>query len=260
MTHNISGITWFRRWRRGALIAPMLLCMPVASAAEVHAAVATNFAPTLAALAGEFKRVTGHDLLVSSGSTGKLYAQVRNGAPYDVLLAADVERPRLLEQQGAAVAGSRYTYARGELVLWSRDAGRVDAGGEVLRRGDFAHLAIANPRTAPYGAAARQVLERLGLWPGLAGRLVQGEDIGQALQFVETGNAELGFVARAQLLRRTGVPGSAWIVPAALYDPIDQQAVLLVRGRDNPAARALLDFLKTDVARRRLHADGYGTP
>ncbi|HVT57802.1 MAG TPA: molybdate ABC transporter substrate-binding protein [Thermoanaerobaculia bacterium] len=244
--------------------------------AEVHVAVAANFAAPLDELARAFAKGSGRRVVASSGSSGKLYAQIKSGAPFEVLLSADSERPALLEREGAAVAGSRFTYALGKLVLWSRDPGLVDPQGKVLVSGRFQHLAIANPEIAPYGTAARQVLQSLGLWERLSPRLVLGEDIGQTYQFAATGNAELAFVALSQLRaagRREGPPpgreaqpaatpvtGSFWLVPATRYQAIAQQAVLLARGKDKPAARAFLDFLRGPEARRLIEGFGYGVP
>jgi len=252
--------------RRGALarVLPLAALALVAAggarAGEVHAAVATSFAATARALAEPFRAASGHALLVSNGSSGKLYAQIASGAPFEVFLSADAERPRRLEEAGHAVAGTRFAYALGRLVLWSADPARA-VGPEALRAGDFARLAIASPELAPYGAAARATLRRLGLWEALAPRLVRGEDVGQAYQFVATGNAELGFVALAQLAARDDQAGGArWLVPAELHPPIEQHAVLLARGRDDPAARAFLDFLRSPDARARIAAAGYDLP
>jgi molybdate transport system substrate-binding protein len=231
-----------------------------ALAAEVPVAVAANFAAPLDKLAAAFEKASGHHLVISSGSSGKLYLQITAGAPFEVMLSADSERPLRLEKEGAAVAGTRFTYAIGRLVLWSRDPGLVDPAGAVLAGDRFRHLAIPNPGVAPYGAAARQVLEDLDLWQKLAPRLVQGEDIGQTYQFVATGNAELGFVALSQV-RAAGKPqGSLWIVPAERYRPIEQQAVLLARGKDHPATRAFLDFLRSAPARTLIQEFGYSLP
>jgi molybdate transport system substrate-binding protein len=240
---------------------------PAAAPAEVTVAVAANFTAPCEEIAGAFEKASGHHVAISSGSTGKLAAQIQNGAPFEVLLAADAERPALLESNGTAVAGSRFTYALGRLVLWSPDPSLVDSGGKVLASGRFRHLAIANPRLAPYGAAAEQVLDGLGLRRRLAPLLVQGEDIAQTYQFVASGAAELGFVALSQLWAGAGgggagakIKGSVWIVPAASYRPIAQQAVLLARGKDDPAARAFMDFLKSPEARRVIERYGYGLP
>lgn len=226
-------------------------------AGEVHAAVAANFARPLEEIGAAFEKATGHRVISSPGSTGKLHAQIKNGAPFDVFLAADAERPRLLEEEGSAVTGSRFTYALGRLVLWSAKPGFVDGTGKVLGGKGYKHLAIANPKTAPYGAAARQTLEKLGLWNRVSPRIVQGEDVGQTFQFVVTENAELGFVALSQL---EGQAGSRWLVPADLHAPIEQQAVLLARGRDNPAARAFLEFLKGKEGRAIVERSGYALP
>ncbi len=232
-------------------------CCRALPAAELHVAAASNFSPVLEALIPDFAARTGHRVIVSYGASGTLYAQIRNGAPFAVLLSADAQRPQRLEAEGLAVPGSRFTYALGRLVLWSPSPQRVDAAGKVLAGGEYRFLAIANPDTAPYGAAARAVLEALGLWPAVQGRLVQGENIGQTFQFVASGNAELGFVALSQTI---GHGGSRWVVPPDLYPPIGQQAVLLTAGRDNPAARAFLDFLQSETARQQIAGAGYGLP
>lgn len=248
----------------GALGALLLaaLALPARSAAgEVHAAVAASFAEPARELAAEFERRTGHRVLLSTGSTGKLYAQISHGAPFEVFLAADAERPRRLEAEGLAVAGSRFPYALGRLALWSARPGLVDPEGRVLAEGSFRHLAIANPKTAPYGAAARAVLERLGVWERLEPRVVQGEDVGQTWQFVASGGAELGFVALAQLVaagERAG--GSRWIVPNSLHPPVEQQAALLARGASDPAARAFLAFLRGSRGRAVVERFGYSLP
>lgn len=238
------------------LLALAIASVPVARAGEVHVAVATNFAKTARGLADVFSAETEHRVLVSDGSTGKLYAQIVNGAPFEVFLAADVERPRRLEAEGRAVAGTRFAYALGRLVLWSPDPARV-TGEDALESEDFRYLAIANPELAPYGAAARGLLRQLDLWDALQRRIVRGEDIGQAFQFVATGNAELGFVALSQL---SGRGGSQWIVPPDRYAPIEQQAVLLEPGRNDPAASAFLDFLRGAAARAQIERAGYGVP
>lgn len=238
-----------------------LLCLVsthVSQADEVHVAVAANFLATLQQIADGFGRHSGHRVVISSGSTGKLYAQIVHAAPYEIFLAADAERPRRLVEDGYAVKDSRYTYALGRLVLWSRDARRVDAAGAVLRTGTFAHLAMANPRTAPYGQAAKQVLQHLGVWTSLRARVVQGEDIGQVMQFVDSGAAELGFVAYAQVKRRAG--GSSWRVPQAYHAPLQQQVVLLRRGARAPAALAFMRYLRGAEARGIMEEAGYDVP
>ncbi len=242
-----------------ALVVAATLFAPQAPAAEATVAVASNFVHPIEALETLFAAHTGHRLRISSGSTGQLYAQILSGAPYDLFLAADQHRPRLLEERGLTVPGSRFTYAVGLLTLWSADAGRIDeAGPAVLRRGDFRHLAIANPELAPYGLAARQVLQAFGLWDALAPRLVRGQSIAQAFQFVVTGNAELGFVARSQVLSpRNRTPGSRWDVPESLHAPIRQDAVLLARARDNAAANAFMEFLRSTKAAALIRSFGY---
>lgn len=249
-----------KRYARYVALALAILTVP-AGAADVTAAVAANFTAAIRRLAPDFENATGDRLLASFGSTGKLYAQIRNDAPFDVFLAADQERPRLLEQQGDAVAGSRFTYAVGQLVLWSADPNTVDANGEVLRRGDFAHLAIANPKTAPYGAAAEQTLRRLGVWNRLQPQLVRGENITQTFQFVSSGNAALGLVAASQLRALPASRrGSQWPVPDRLHDPLRQDAVLLKRGAANSAAHRFLEYLRSPRALSIIHDLGYATP
>jgi molybdate transport system substrate-binding protein len=226
------------------------------AAEEIKLAVATNFVGAMEALIERFEQTSGHTVLVSSGSTGGHYAQIKNGAPFDAFFSADSERPRLLEAEGVAVPGSRFLYAVGRLVLWSPRAGYVDAEGGVLETGDFRHLAIANPELAPYGAAARDVLTARGLWDRLLPRMVTGQDIGQTYSFVETGNAELGFIAWAQLRQpRRDISGSYWLVPQALHRAIEQEAVLL---RDAPGARAFLEFVRDPEAREIIRSHGYG--
>lgn len=221
-------------------------------------AAATNVQAPLEHIARLFEQETGHRLVFSFGATGKHYAQIRRRAPFDAFLAADSERPGRLEQEGIAVAGTRFTYAVGRLALWSPQPGVVDPQGEVLEHGRYRHLAIANPRLAPYGVAAEAVLRARGLWEGVQGKLVQGESIGQAYQSVGSGNAELGFVALAQIRRPGGfIVGSAWIVPADLHPPIEQQAVLL---RDTPPARAFWRFLQSPPAREVFRQYGYDVP
>lgn len=236
-------------------------CLACAEAAEVKVAVASNFAGPFARLAAEFMAATGHRVQSSTGATGKFYAQISNGAPFDVLLAADDETPRRLEQQGLAVKGSAYTYARGRMVLWSAQPGLVDEGGAVLRQTDIAHIAICDPRLAPYGVAAEQVLKSLGLYDAVKPRLVIAENVTQAWQFTATGNAELGFVALSQI-QVPGKPagGSYWLIPATHHAPLRQDAVLLQRAAANAAARALLVYIKSEPARRIIRSWGYELP
>ena len=235
-----------------------LLFASTAGAAEIRVAVASNFAGTAEVLADRFEEISGHEVVLAFGSTGKHYAQIKNGAPFDAFFAADAARPRLLEEEGIAVPGSRFTYAVGRLVLWSQREGFVDEHGAVLENGEYDFLAITNPKFAPYGAAAQEVLEKLGLWERLAGRLVSGENIGQTIQFVITGSAELGFVALSQVAQ-PGRPlgGSYWEVPQNMYEPLEQQAVLL---EENEAAAAFLDFVKSDEGRSIIRSYGYTIP
>ena len=238
------------------LLAVLLSVAGHCAADEVRVAVATNFVGAMNALVERFEATSGHTVLVSSGSTGGHYAQIKNGAPFEAFFSADTERPRLLESEGVAVPGTRFLYAVGRVALWSARPGYVDADGKILETGDFLHLAIANPELAPYGAAAREVLMARGLWDRVQPRLVTGQDIGQAYSFVQTGNAELGFVAWAQLKRPNDqVDGSYWLIPDALHQPIEQEAVLL---RDVPAARALLEFVKGPEGREIIRSYGYG--
>jgi molybdate transport system substrate-binding protein len=226
---------------------------------EVQVAVAANFTAPAKLIANDFEKATGHKAMLSFGATGKLYAQIKNGAPFEVLLSADASTPEKLEKEGAAVPGSRFTYAVGRLVLWSAKPGFVDDQGKVLEQGDFHHLAIANPKTAPYGAAAVDVLTTLKLLDATEPKLVQGENIAQAHQFVVSGNAELGFVALSQVTSDGKIgSGSAWLVPQQLYKPIRQDAVLLKPGSHNAAAVAWLDYLKGNKARAVIEAFGYG--
>ena len=246
-------------WAVRIFLAAMVLAPGIAHAAEVQVAVAANFTAPMQKIAAAFERDTGHKALLAFGASGKFYAQIRNGAPFELFLSADDTTPAKLEQEGATVAGSRFTYAIGRLVLWSPQPGVVDDKGDVLRRGAFAHLAVANPKTAPYGAAALEVLRRLGVAEALASKLVTGENIAQAHQFVASGNAELGFVALSQVWadgRLTG--GSAWQVPAELHAPLRQDAVVLAAGRDKPAAKALAEYLRGAKAVAIIKSYGYG--
>ncbi len=225
---------------------------------EVQVAVAANFTAPMQKIAAEFEKDTGHKALLAFGATGKLYAQIKNGAPFQVFLAADDKTPAKLEAEGDTVPGSRFTYAIGTLVLWSAKPGFVDDQGEVLKKGAFKHLAIANPKTAPYGAAAVATLTQLGLLDAIQPKLVTGENISQAYQFVVTENAELGFIALSQVMadgQMTG--GSAWVVPSNLHDPIRQDAAILAKGRNQPAARALVEYLKEDKAAAIIKSYGY---
>lgn len=233
----------------------MAFSLPV-HAGEAAVAVAANFLAPMKQLAPRFEQASGHKLALSSGSTGKFYAQIRNGAPFDVLLAADDETPARLVREGEAVRTQ--TYAVGKLALWSADPSRLDGSDALLRRGAYNKLAVANPRLAPYGAAAMQVLGKLGLAEQAKDTFVMGENIGQTHQFVASGNADLGFVALSQVWQDGKLSGgSAWLVPTALYTPIRQDAALLKRGEANAAARALLDFLKSPEAQAVIRGFGY---
>lgn len=244
-----------------SLLALALLFTGGVSADEVKVAVAANFTAPLQAIAPAFEKATGHKLVASFGATGQFYAQIKNGAPFEVLLAADDTTPARLENEGATVPGSRFTYAIGSLVLWSADAAYLDGTDAALQAGQFRHLAIANPKAAPYGLAAMQVLDKLGLSEAVKGKLVEGQNITQAHQFVSTGNAELGFVALSQVYQDGKVgSGSAWIVPDAMYEPIRQDAVILRQGASNPAAAALVEYLQRAEAARVIESFGYKLP
>lgn len=230
----------------------------VALSAEVIVAVAANFNAPMQKIAQAFELDTGHKAILSAGSTGSFYAQIKHGAPFDVLLSADEETPRKLEQEHLGVSRSRFTYAVGKLVVWSKQPGLVDGNGEVLRRGHFQKLALANPKLAPYGAAAVETLTRLGLWQTLQPKLVQGDNIAQTYQFIATENAQIGFVALSQVMTQGKITyGSVWRVPDSLYTPIRQDAVLLTKGRDNPAAHALWAYLRSDKATTIIRSFGY---
>lgn len=240
------------------LLALLVAACSGASAATVQVAVAANMAAPMQEIAAGFQAATGHRAVLALGSTGKLYAQVRHGAQFQVLVAADQETPARLEQEGLAARGSRFTYATGRLVLWSADAAAVDAQGAVLRQPPRGKLALADPRVAPYGAAAVATLTRLGVLQAWQPHLVQGESVGQAFQFAASGNARFGFVALSQVMAQGRIArGSAWIVPAQLHAPLQQDAVLLAPGAAAPAAKALLDYLRSDAARAVLRGYGY---
>ena len=225
---------------------------------EVQVAVAANFAGPFQKISVDFATETGHKAVAITGSTGKFYTQIKEGAPFQVLLAADDETPKKLEDEGLAVKGQRFTYAKGRLVLWSAKAGFVDDKGDVLSKGVFSHLALANPKLAPYGAAGLETLKALGLYDAIAPKIVQGDNIAQTQQFVATGNAELGFVALSQVAPPDRpATGSLWVVPAKLYSPILQDAALLKKGEGNAAAIALLKYLKGDKAKAVIKSYGY---
>lgn len=230
-----------------------------ASADDVQVAVAANFTAPMKIIAADFEKASRHKAALSFGATGKFYAQIKNGAPFDVLLAADDEIPAKIEKEGLGVPGSRFTYAIGKLMLWSAKPGYVDDKGDLLKKGNFEHIALGNPKLAPYGAAAVEVMTRLGLMNALEPKFVQGENIAQTYQFVSTGNAELGFVALSQVYEDGKLKsGSGWIVPATMHSSIRQDAVLLTRGKDNPAAVALLQYLKSEKVKGVIKSYGYG--
>lgn len=226
-----------------------------AKASDTLVAVAANFTAAANEIGAAFTEATGHDVTFSFGATGQLYTQITQGAPFEVFLAADAKRPALAETEGFAVPGSRFTYAIGTLALWSADPDLIDDDATVLTEGRFRRLAIANPAVAPYGAAAIQVLDSLGLVEAVEAKLVQGSNIAQAYQFVATGNAEIGFVALAQVV--LDERGSSWIVPENLHDPIRQDAVLLKQGADNPTAQAFHAFLTSPTAAEIIRRYGY---
>lgn len=240
----------------GALIG----CFAFASAQadEVQVAVAANFTAPIQAIARDFQQDTGHTLVAAYGATGQFYTQIKNGAPFEVFLAADDSTPEKLEKEGDIVLGSRFTYAIGTLALWSAKDGYIDGTDKVLLANQFKHLSIANPKAAPYGLAATQVLAKLGLTDKVKAKIVEGQNITQAYQFVSTGNAELGFVALSQIYKDGKVSeGSAWIVPEAMHDPIRQDAVILKKGEHNPAAQALAEYLKGPKATAIIKSYGY---
>jgi molybdate transport system substrate-binding protein len=234
------------------------LTLNTAFADEVQVAVAANFTAPIQAIAKDFEKDTGHKLVAVYGATGQFYTQIKNGAPFEVFLAADDTTPAKLEKEGDTVPGSRFTYAVGKLALWSAKDGYVDDKGAVLKANQYQHLSIADPKAAPYGLAATQVLEKLKLTEATKGKIVTGQNITQAYQFVSTGNAELGFVALSQIYKDGKVTsGSAWLVPANLHDPIKQDAVILTKGKDNAAAKALVEYLKGPKAAAVIKSYGY---
>ncbi|MBT3197342.1 MAG: molybdate ABC transporter substrate-binding protein [Gammaproteobacteria bacterium] len=238
-----------------SLLALVAAISPV-GAEEIRVAVASNFSGAAKAIAGEFERQSGHTVTIVSGSSGKHYAQIINGAPFDAFFSADRWRPERLEREGVAEAGSRFTYALGRVVLWSPEPGLVDGAGEVLESGAFRHLALANPKLAPYGRAAQQILQGRGVWQPLQGRIVRGENIAQTFHFIKSGNVKLGFVAYSQI-SQPGEPftGSLWVPPQPLYTPIEQQAVLL---SGNGVARAFISYIKSDEVQEIIRGFGYG--
>lgn len=243
---------------RWSLLAAAFCFASAAQAETVSVAVASNFTAPMQKIAEEFAKDTGHKAELSFGATGKFYAQINNGAPFGVLLAADDTTPAKIAKEGMGVADSRFTYAIGKLVLWSKQDGYVDDKGDVLKANKFQHIAIANPKLAPYGLAAEQTLTQMGLLDAIKPKFVQGENIGQTYQFAATGNAELGFVALSQVMEDGKIKsGSAWVVPASMHEPIRQDAIVLNTAKDNPAAKALMDYLQGDKARAIITSYGY---
>jgi molybdate transport system substrate-binding protein len=232
-----------------------LLAAGPALAAETQVAVAANFTEPAKEIAQAFKAATGHTATLSFGSSGQFYAQMSHGAPYEVFLSADADRPQAAERDGLGVTGTRFTYAVGRLVLYSKTPGLVDGAGAVLTGGKFNKLSIADPAAAPYGVAAVQTMNRLGVYGAVKPKIVMGTSITQAFQFVETGAAELGFVAYSQVINVTG--GSRWLVPATDHAPINQQAILLYPGQNNAAAKAFLAYLKGPQAVAVIKKYGY---
>ena len=229
-----------------------------AQAAEVAVAVAANFTAPMKKIAVEFEKDTGHKAELSFGATGKFYAQINNSAPFGILLAADDTTPEKLAKEGKGVAESRFTYAIGTLVLWSPKAGYVDDKGEVLQTGDYKHIAIANPKLAPYGTAAMEVLNKLGLTAQVQPKVVMGENIAQTYQFAATGNAQLGFVALSQVMENGKIrEGSAWQIPGNMHEPIRQDAIVLNNAKDNEAATALMKYLRSPKAHDIIRSYGY---
>jgi molybdate transport system substrate-binding protein len=226
-----------------------------ALAAETQVAVAANFTEPAKEIATAFKAATGDTAILSFGSSGQFYAQMARGAPYEVFLSADTDRPKKAEQDGLGVTGTRFTYAIGRLALYSKTPGLVDGAGAVLSSGKFNKLSIADPGAAPYGAAAVQTMQKLGVYNAIKPKIVTGSSITQAYQFVETGAAELGFVAYSQVINVAG--GSRWLVPTTDHAPIDQQAILLYTGQNNAAAKAFLSFLKSPPAIAIIKKYGY---
>lgn len=240
-----------------------MLALGFASAArseEITLAVASNFTPPMQLLAKRFEQQSGHKVRLALGSSGKFYAQIRHGAPFQAFFSADQDKPQRLIDDGLAIPSSRFTYAEGQLVLWSASNKRNLDGGKILQ-GRFNKLAIANPRLAPYGAAAVEVLENLGLRQATESRWVQGENINQTFQFVSSGNAELGLVALSQVMRHGAITqGSAWIVPQKLYNPIKQDAVILNAGQKIPALAAFWQFMHSEEAAALIRDFGYRRP
>ncbi len=250
-SRKLNGLVWVGALLFGSVASQV-------HAGEVNAAVAANFTAPAQQIAELFQKETGHTVKLSFGSSGKFYSQIKAGAPFDVFLSADEKNPQLLEDEGLAVKGSRFTYALGKLVLWSATSGLVDDKGAVLGKGSYAKIAYADPKLAPYGVAAQETLQKMKLWDGVQGKLVTGESIGQTYQFAASGNAELAFIALSQITKDGKVSeGSWWIVPANMYSPIKQSAVQLSAAQDKAAARAFLKFLQSEKAKAVIRSFGY---
>lgn len=246
------------RFFRSILTAGLLLSAPAIWAETVLVAVAANFTKPMTEIAAAFEKSTGHSANLSFGSSGKFVSQFENGGPFEVFLSADDKNSMKLEQEGLAVANSRFTYALGKLVLWSATPGLVDDQGQILNKGGFKHIALADPKLAPYGAAAVEIMKNRGLFDKLQPLFVQGENIAQTHQFVSTGNAELGFLALSQVIDNGKIAsGSGWMIPSNLYQPIRQDAILMKTGTENPAAPALMQFLKSPEALAIILKYGY---
>ena len=242
--------TWF-------LFVVVTLAVAPAFAQQVLVAVAANFVPPFREIAIEFERTTGHNVQVAAGSSGNFYSQIKNGAPFDVFFSADNERPKLLGEEGFGVKDSRFTYAIGRLVLWSPNADLIK-GEETLRFKQYKRLAMANPKTAPYGVAAMEAMQKLELWEGIQSQIVMGESLGQTMGFIESGNAQLGFVALSQVMDpKIKGKGSRWDVPTNLHEPIKQDVILLTKGKINPAAKALMEFMGSPQAKAIIERYGY---
>lgn len=248
-------------WTRRSLLAAALACLQIGAACadEIQVAVAANFTAPMRKIADEFEKETGHKALLSFGTVGQFYAQMKNGAPFEVLVSSDKATPDKLVRDGLALDDTRHTYAIGKLVLWSATPGLVDSKGAVLKSGKFQHLALANPTLAVYGAAGQEVLKKLGVWDAVQPKIVQAENITQAYQFVASGNAEIGFVALSQIIGDDGklAKGSSWAPPADLYPPIKQDVIVLSLGNGKAGARALAKYLGSDKARAIIRSYGY---
>jgi molybdate transport system substrate-binding protein len=242
------------------MLLSFLMLSPSSYAEEVHAAVASNFTAPMKDIAKQYEEESGNKVILSFGSSGKFFAQIQHGAPFDVFLSADQNKPDALEKAGAIIPNSRFTYAIGALALWSSKADFIDNNAARLKNGDFNKLALANPKLAPYGVAAMEVLKGLGLTEKTRSKWVMGENISQTYQFVSTGNTDLGFVALSQIMSKGHIKsGSSWIIPSDRYSPIRQDAVLLKKADNNAAAKGLIDYLRSDKARNIIHSYGYKT-